>query len=98
MRSVWETRRFEDLPAKDNSITYVTTDCPPFLIVHGDSDPVVPHHQSELLAAALEKAGVPVTFCTVKGGKHSGFTDAALNSMTQAFFAKHLNPWKALPR
>ncbi|MCX6910784.1 MAG: alpha/beta hydrolase, partial [Verrucomicrobia bacterium] len=40
-----------------NPITYVTPDDPPFLIMHGDRDPLVPHHQSELLAAALKKAG-----------------------------------------
>ncbi len=32
---------------KANPITYVTKDDPPFLIVHGDKDPLVPHNQSE---------------------------------------------------
>ena len=53
-----------------NPITYVTPDDPPFLIVHGDKDPLVPHHQSELLHAALEKAGVASELYTVKGGEH----------------------------
>jgi dipeptidyl aminopeptidase/acylaminoacyl peptidase len=51
-----------------NPITYVTKNAPPFLICHGDSDPLVPHHQSELLAAALKEAGVPVTFYAVTAG------------------------------
>src|SRR6187549_2224919 len=34
-----------------------------------------PHHQSTLLAAALEAAGVPVTFYTVAGAGHGGFDD-----------------------
>jgi dipeptidyl aminopeptidase/acylaminoacyl peptidase len=50
------------LVARANPITFVTGDDPPFLIVHGDQDPLVPHHQSELLANALNKAGVPVVF------------------------------------
>ena len=36
-----------------NPITYVTNDAPPFLIVHGDRDPLVPYQQSVLLDAAL---------------------------------------------
>jgi len=43
--------------AKANPITYVTKDAPPFLIVHGDQDPLVPHHQSQLLFEALKQAG-----------------------------------------
>ena len=75
-----------------NPITYVSSDCPPFLVIHGDSDPLVPHHQSELLVAALERAGVPVTFYTVKGGGHGGFTDPNVDVITRDFFAKHLKP------
>jgi acetyl esterase/lipase len=73
-----------------NPITYLTRDCPPFLVIHGDSDPLVPHHQSELLVAALRSAGVPVTFYTVKGGGHGGFTDPKVEALTRTFFADHL--------
>ena len=59
-----------DRVAQANPITYVTPDDPPFLIVHGDSDPSVPHHQSELLHAALKKAGVRTQMYTVVGGGH----------------------------
>jgi dipeptidyl aminopeptidase/acylaminoacyl peptidase len=65
-------------------------DAPPFLIVHGELDPLVPHHQSELLVAALERAGVPVTFCTVVGAGHGEFTDPAVPKLTRTFLAKHL--------
>jgi acetyl esterase/lipase len=76
--------------AKANPITYVTKDAPPFLIIHGDKDPLVPHHQSELLEAALKKAGVPVSFYTVKGGGHGGFKDPNVPKLTKEFFEKHL--------
>jgi len=73
-----------------NPITYLARDCPPFLVIHGDSDPLVPHHQSELLVAALQAAAVPVKFYTVKGGGHGGFNDPNVEVITQAFFAEQL--------
>jgi acetyl esterase/lipase len=76
--------------ARANPITYVTRSDPPFLICHGDQDPLVPHHQSELLEAALKKAGVPATFYTVKGAGHGGFTDPQVAVLTREFLAKHL--------
>ena len=56
-----------------NPITYVSKDDPPCFIVHGDADFVVPLNQSELLHAALLKAGVPSTLYVAKGGNH-GFS------------------------
>jgi len=78
---------------KANPITYVTKDDPPFLVIHGDKDPLVPHHQSEILEAALKKAGVPVTFYTVKGGGHGDpnfFHDPNVYKLTRDFFDKNL--------
>ena len=51
-----------------NSVTYVTKDDPPFLIVHGDKDPLVPHNQSEILSKALQRAGVKAKFHTLPVG------------------------------
>src|SRR6185503_4377939 len=62
-----------------------------FLINHGDQDPLVPHHQSELLFAALKSAGVPVRLNTVKGGGHgAGFGGAEMEQMRRDFFDCHL--------
>ena len=72
-----------------NPITYVSKDDPPFLICHGDKDPLVPHNQSVLLNAALKKAGVSVKFHTVKGGGH-GFRDPEVDRMVLEFFDKNL--------
>jgi acetyl esterase/lipase len=79
-----------DWVARANPVTYVASDAPPFLIVHGDRDPLVPHHQSVLLDAALRQAGVPVTFYTVAGAGHGGFTDPRVAELTQAFLQQHL--------
>jgi acetyl esterase/lipase len=76
--------------AKANPITYVTKGDAPFLIIHGDADPLVPHHQSELLEAALKKADVPVKFYTVEGAGHGGFTDPNVPKLTKEFLDKHL--------
>ena len=77
--------------ARANPVTYVTKDDPPFLIVHGDADPLVPHHQSELLFAALKAAGVRVRLNTVKGGGHgAGFGGTELEKMRRDFLEHHL--------
>ncbi|MBN1402376.1 MAG: alpha/beta hydrolase [Anaerolineae bacterium] len=81
-----------DRVARANPITYVTPEAPPFLIIHGERDPLVPHHQSELLVAALEAAGVPVSFYTVPGGGHGGFTDPVVPALTRTFLDRHLRP------
>jgi acetyl esterase/lipase len=80
----------EDKVQKANPITYVTQSAPPFLIVHGDADPLVPHHQSELLDASLRAAGVKVRFYTVKGGGHGQFTDPKVPELVENFFMRHL--------
>jgi acetyl esterase/lipase len=79
-----------DRVAAANPINYISSDCPPFIIVHGDSDALVPHQQSEILAAALERAGVPVTLYTVKGGGHGGFDDRNAEAVVREFFARYL--------
>lgn len=48
----------------------VTPHTPPFLLVHGDADPLVPLQQSERLLAALKNAGVPAELIIKKGGGH----------------------------
>jgi len=77
--------------AKANPITYVSRDDPPFLIMHGDKDNLVPYQQSELLRDALQKAGVPVTFKIVEGAGH-GFGGREIDAQVAEFFEKHLKP------
>ena len=79
----------KDACKRANPITYVSRKDPPFLIVHGDKDPLVPHNQSELFYEALKKENVDAKFHTVKGGGH-GFRDAQVNRMVQEFFIKYL--------
>jgi acetyl esterase/lipase len=78
--------------SRANPVAYVSKDDPPFLIVHGDQDPLVPLHQSQLLEGALRKAGVAVTLHTVKGAGHGqGFEkDPAIVPLVRDFLAKAL--------
>jgi acetyl esterase/lipase len=61
-----------------NPIGHVTSAAPPLLILHGRDDPYVPHHQSQLLYAALEAAGASATFYSIPGlgHEHPYVTDA----------------------
>ncbi len=77
--------------ARANPITFVSRDDPPFLIVHGDKDPVVPINQSQLLFAALKKAGVSAHFHTIHGAGHGqGFGGPEIEPMVSAFFEVQL--------
>lgn len=51
-------------------ITDVTLAAPPFLLVHGTADAVVPYLQSEALARALTDARVPVRLVPIEGADH----------------------------
>jgi acetyl esterase/lipase len=61
-----------ELAVEASPISYVTPSDPPHLILHGDTDPIVPVSQSEALHAALLKAGVSSEMHIVKRGGHGG--------------------------
>ena len=73
-------------------VKYVTKDNPPFLILHGDHDTLVPYAQSTQLQELLTKAGVEVTLQKLPGAGHGGpqFNLPAIAKLTNAFFDKHL--------
>lgn len=48
----------------------VTGKAPPFLLIHGDADFLVPLQQSEVMRDALAKSGVPAELIVKKGGGH----------------------------
>lgn len=82
------------IAARANPVTYASKDDAPFLIVHGDQDPLVPLHQSKLLEGALAKAGVSATLYVVPGAGHGqGFEkDSRIVPMVKEFLSKHLRP------
>ena len=60
----------KDLAKTANPLTYIDKTDPPFLIMHGDNDQLVPRAQSTILAKALIDAGVEVTMKTIPGAGH----------------------------
>jgi acetyl esterase/lipase len=59
-----------DLLRRVSPISYARKDAPPFLILHGDKDPLVAYSNSQHLYDALHNAGALVTFITVKNAGH----------------------------
>jgi acetyl esterase/lipase len=59
-----------DLLRRVSPVNYARRDAPPFLILHGDKDPLVAYSNSQHLYDALHNAGAPVTFITVKNSGH----------------------------
>lgn len=81
----------DELSALADPITYIDPSDPPFLILHGDEDPLVPHCQSQLLHDALEQAGVESKLIIVEGGKHGpGMWIAPYISEMIQFFDRHI--------
>lgn len=59
-----------DFSGASDAVRAIGADTPPFLIVHGTADRIVPGRQSELLQLALMKADVPNTLEYVVGAGH----------------------------
>lgn len=53
-----------------NPVRYVSATDPPMLILHGNSDPLVPHNQGEQLYMALNKACREATFISLPKAGH----------------------------
>jgi acetyl esterase/lipase len=78
-----------DKSAIADPITYVDKNDPPFLILHGDKDPLVPWCQSQRLYDALKNKGVKTEFVLVPGGGHGpGLHNDKYNKMMTDFFMK----------
>jgi acetyl esterase/lipase len=52
-------------------ITHVTSDSPPFLLIHGDRDELVPYEQSQLMYDRLLQMNVPAQLVIIQNGGHS---------------------------
>jgi dipeptidyl aminopeptidase/acylaminoacyl peptidase len=59
-----------DLVRLANPITFIGADAPPFLIIHGEDDEVVPIIQAEMIYDALIGAGAAATFVRLPRANH----------------------------
>lgn len=78
-------------------ISHVTLDDPPFLLIHGDHDELVPVEQSQLMYDRLVQENVPAQLVVVKNASHSftapgGMmpTVGEINQIILNFLAKYL--------
>ena len=78
-------------------ITYVNSDAPPFLLLHGNEDTMVDMSQSKKLYESLTRLGVPAKLVIVKGAGHGLNTPGEQPSADElanrivAFLEKTLN-------
>ena len=84
----------DDKPKADavSPVHCVSKDNPPFLILHGTHDTLVPFAQSQELLAALKAQGVEAWLQALPGSGHGGpaFGKPAVTNLTQNFFDKYL--------
>ena len=76
---------------QSSPVSKVTKDAPPFLIIHGNCDQVVPYVQSETLYGLLEKKDCDVTLLTLDGADHADiqfFQDEVWNRIAEFFHEK----------
>jgi acetyl esterase/lipase len=81
-------------------LQHVHSAMPPFLIVHGTADEIVPFSNAQAFVGALRKQGVDVTFNVIPGGGHGLRTDTPpptdnkmwedLGHQALDFFNRHL--------
>lgn len=79
-------------------LNHVTADDPPFLLIHGERDTVVPVEQSQLMYDRLVQENVPAQLVVVRNANHSFIapsgnttpTLAEINQIIQDFLALHL--------
>ncbi|MFN0105850.1 MAG: alpha/beta hydrolase fold domain-containing protein [Bryobacteraceae bacterium] len=85
-----------ELAERLNPARYASKDDPPFLIQHGDADPLVPLEQSEILTDALKAAGAKVELEVLHGAGHGGpqFQTPENLRRVRAFFDLALRPQK----
>jgi hypothetical protein len=70
-----------DLCKQADPTTYITSECPPFFILHGTLDSIIPTQQSVDLAAAIIKeiGQDKVTLTLLYGAGHGGVPVTLLN-------------------
>jgi acetyl esterase/lipase len=68
----------------------VTAAAPPFLLIHGDADPLVPLQQSQAMLAALKAKGVPAELIVKPGGGHPWLTLPLEVAVMADWFVKKL--------
>jgi acetyl esterase/lipase len=78
-----------DIARLVSPLHYVSADCPPILILHGDQDPTVPLAESTIFHQALTVAGVDSTLHVLPGEGH-GWEESLTRDRIVEFFRRTL--------
>lgn len=72
---------------------FITGQTPPFLILHGDADTIIPVSQSQLLYDSLQAAGVESDFYILEGAEHADapFTQNSTKQLILDFLKRVLD-------
>ncbi len=88
---ITDAQRLREITRQISPITFVTSDDPPTLIIHGDADTLVPLQQSELLVDKFKKTSVEAKLVIKKGAGH-GWAGLEKDLIQFAdWFDQHLN-------
>ena len=81
-----------ELARKASPLCWVKAGAPPFMLMHGTKDTLVPLAQSQRLHDALKAAGCECTIDVIDGAGHGGpqFTTEVRIKAMAGFFDKHL--------
>ncbi len=73
-------------------VTFLDKTDPPFLLIHGGKDNIVPVEQSTSFEKLLKQVNVPVTLLILEEAGHGGrpFNSKETNQRLQSFFDKHI--------
>ena len=87
---VTDSAMYLEVARRISPMTHIGRETPPVLLFHGDSDPIVPLQQSQVLAARLEELGVPGRLITAEGKGHGWeLTPEEVNEVV-AWFSRYL--------
>ena len=72
--------------------TYITEQAPPFLLLHGTADALVPVSQSDLFYEALEEAKIPTEYLRIEGAQHASaeFFQDETKAMVVEFLGRNM--------
>jgi acetyl esterase/lipase len=82
----------QDIKNYPNVLDFVHKEAPPYMILHGTADTLVPVFESEMLYDALQKAGVEAELIILEGAEHAAahFIQPQVKQMILDFLDKHL--------
>jgi acetyl esterase/lipase len=76
-----------EIASRVSPMTYVRSDLPPIITIHGDADPTVPYAHAVQLHESLNQAEVTNQLVTVPNGRHGGFPANEMLRIYEAIFS-----------